>query len=53
MRHLKDVYHGEKSFGEKLWKTNGENVTDKIIIEMHIYIKRYISFVESLKDRTA
>ena len=30
--------------------TNRENIMEKIIIEMHIYIKRYISFVERLKD---
>ena len=30
-----------------------ENIMDKIIIEMHIYIKRYISFAEHLKDRIA
>ena len=32
---------------------NGENIIDIIIIEMHIYIKRYISLVERLKDRNA
>ena len=30
---------------ENKWR----NITNKIIIEMHIYIKRYISFVERLK----
>jgi len=41
VRHLKDDKYGktndlEKSYGEK---TNGESITDEIIIEMHIYIK--------------